>query len=88
MIPGGKVYRTEPGLQLPPNTSIYDIPVEKRALYLDPHQDPNDPELLRTDFSNRLSDPDVLKTNIMLLQKQLESLEKDSTISTDPSVNE
>ena len=73
-LPGsGKVFSTGPILQLPPGTAISSLPVEQRALYLDPHQDPDDPQLLRTDFSptiieNSLPPIQLLMSQFMLLK--------------------
>ena len=73
-LPGsGKVFSTGPILQLPPGTAISSLPVEQRALYLDPHQDPDDPQLLRTDFS-----PTIIENSlppIQLLMSQLATMQ-------------
>ena len=36
---------------LPEGKTIFDYPVNERKKYLDPNQDPNHPDLLRTDFT-------------------------------------
>lgn len=56
--PGASVSYTPVGQmkQLPPNTAISSLPVDQRLQYLDPNQDPNHPDLKRTDFTCRCAD--------------------------------